>query len=242
MKHRGISGLLVAAAAIGLLAGCHHGTVTIDDTDGVPLAQLDMKGAAPHGLTLAGPDNVQITTGDTLAITVDGDADQAAQLRFVLKGDSLGIGRRGEMAANTTPLTIHVTMPPASALTLAGSGKITAPALASNVAITVAGSGKVTTPAVAAKDLTATVAGSGSYSAAGHVDTLTLSIAGSGDAPMAGLTVGKAVVTVAGSGSGAFTSDGTVDGNIVGSGEVTVHGKAKCTVNAIGSGKLVCQP
>ena len=66
-------------------------------------------------------------------------------------------------------------------------------------------------------------------------------IAGSGNADLAGLKVEKADITVAGSGNAAFESDGEVKASIMGSGEVRVKGRARCTVSSMGSGRLVCE-
>ena len=38
-----------------------------------------------------------------------------------------------------------------------------------------------------------------------------------------------------------LASDGEVDASIMGSGNVTVKGGARCTVKALGSGKLTCE-
>ena len=70
--------LLLAAAGPFLLAGCDHATVEINGEQGKPLAELDQSGPPPHKLVLLGPDRVEITHGDKLAISVSGDqADDA---------------------------------------------------------------------------------------------------------------------------------------------------------------------
>ena len=59
---------------------------------------------------------------------------------------------------------------------------------------------------------------------------------------MPSLKVDKAEISIAGSGRAQFASDGTVEARIMGSGDVSVTGSAKCTVNAMGSGTLRCSP
>ena len=43
------------------------------------------------------------------------------------------------------------------------------------------------------------------------------------------------------SGNATFASDGDVNANIMGSGNVTVKGRARCKVKTMGSGSLVCE-
>ncbi len=232
---------IAALALAGAVSGC-DGHVSINGEDGKKLSELDLSGTAPDQLVLAGPDEVRLTQGDKLAITVAGEG--ADQVRFTLKGGTLGVMREngfkwheGDKAA-----VVNVTMPAPKEVTLAGSGKITAPALARDAKVTVAGSGTVEAAAIAADKLKLTIAGSGDFRGAGTVHELKMTIAGSGSARTDGLKVDTAKVTIAGSGDASFASDGDVDADIMGSGEVRVKGRARCKVSAMGSGKLVCEP
>ncbi|MDE2434662.1 MAG: DUF2807 domain-containing protein [Sphingomonadales bacterium] len=233
-----IVGIALAAA----VAGCDGASFKINGEEGKKLADLDLTGAAPEELVLAGPDEVQVQPGDKLAITVDGDADAAAKLRFTLKDGTLGIMREGKLFGSGGKIAVvHVTMPAPKEVVMAGSGKIVAAALASKAKITVAGSGNIETPHVAGDSLDLTIAGSGSLRGAGNVKSLEMTVAGSGSAALDALKTDKAKVTIAGSGDAAFASDGEVEATIMGSGQVTVKGRARCTVNSMGSGRLVCE-
>ncbi|MBW8783484.1 MAG: DUF2807 domain-containing protein [Novosphingobium sp.] len=224
------------------LAGCEDGRFHFDGEHGKPLSELDLSGPAPHEVALLGPDTVRISPGDKLAITVEGDPDTAKRLRFTLRDGKLAILRKGHFASDHGQVTVNLTMPPPRGLTLAGSGSIFAPGLASDAAVNIAGSGTVETPQLAVETLKVNVAGSGEYRAGGTARRLELTVAGSGSAAMEELKVDSAKVTVAGSGSSRFASDGTVEATILGSGEVRVRGRAQCKVTAMGSGKLVCEP
>ncbi|WP_245647517.1 head GIN domain-containing protein [Novosphingobium lentum] len=238
---RAVAGIAVMGLAVAT-SGCDNVNFDMDGHKGVPLAELDLSGKAPGEVTLLGPDHLQITRGDTLAITVDGDQAAKDHLRFVLDDGKLGIGRDG-WKNGTGIATIHVTMPAPSRLVMAGSGTITADALAgAETRVTIAGSGTVDAPSIETDELKVDVAGSGRLRAGGHAKTLKVTMAGSGAAELIGLTVGSAKVDVAGSGNTSFASDGDVSANIMGSGEVRVRGRAKCTVQSMGSGKLVCEP
>lgn len=233
---------VAALACATILAGCDGADISIDGDKGRPLAELDMTGTPPSGLVLLGPDEVRLREGDRLAITVDGDKAVVDAMRFTLKDGTLGILRAEGEWKNTATAIVNVTMPPPGSLVAAGSGTIRAERLAPVANVNIAGSGDVETLAVAASKLDVTIAGSGSYRAAGTADSLEMTIAGSGDAAMEGLKAREAKITIAGSGRSRFASDGTVNADIIGSGEVRVQGRAKCQVEATGSGRLVCEP
>ena len=228
-----------AVVALGLSMTACDFNFTVGD-DGVPLSELDMSGSAPTELVLAGPDTVEITTGDRLAITVDGSDEAKEELRFNLEDGSLAIMRESSNWGDSDKATIRVTMPALKELTLAGSGTINAASMASSSSVTIAGSGAVNLPSIDADKFALTIAGSGQISAGGEADALEMTIAGSGEANMANLSVANAEVTVVGSGNAEFASNGTVEGSFIGSGNVTVTGNAKCEMSGVGSGQLVC--
>ncbi|MCV0383263.1 MAG: DUF2807 domain-containing protein [Erythrobacter sp.] len=216
--------------------------MNVGDSDGVPLAELDLAGPPPTELVLAGPDRVIVTDGDALDIDVSGDADAVELVRFTLKDGTLGIGRKNGSWRDTGTALVRVTMPSPRNFSIAGSGEVEAASLSGDDAgINLAGSGKLRIARVAAGKLEANIAGSGSVDASGQAERLDLNIMGTGALRMAGLHAEEANVSIAGSGEGEFASDGEVEANIAGSGTVVVHGRARCTVNAVGSGKLVCR-
>jgi Putative auto-transporter adhesin, head GIN domain len=235
-------GPIIAIALAAGVAGCDGMKVSINGEEGKPLSELDLSGKAPDELVLAGPDEVRVTTGDKLAITVEGDQEVKDQLRFSIKDGSLAIHRKDDAFGSGKKVAIiNVTMPAPREIVMAGSGKISTVNLASKAEVTVAGSGTIESTAIAGESLDLTIAGSGNFRGAGNVKSLDLSIAGSGSAEMDALKVEKADISIAGSGSTAFSSDGEVDASIMGSGSVTVKGRARCTVSSMGSGTLVCE-
>ena len=99
MIHRILKGLapLAALAGAALVTGCDNMNIHIGDGDGVPLAELDMSGAAPTELVLAGPDKVIVTEGEKLDIAVSGEDAAVDAVRFSLDEGSLGISRAKDM-------------------------------------------------------------------------------------------------------------------------------------------------
>ena len=237
----GLAPILAVAMAAGV-AGCDGSNVSINGEHGKKLADLDMSGTAPSELVMFGPDEVQMTQGDKLAISVDGDPAAVDQLRFTLKGGTLGILREGKiLSGDSKQAVVHVTMPAPKELTMGGSGKISAPVMAPGAKVTILGSGQIDAQSVSGDQLKVTLPGSGSFRAAGKVGQLDLTILGSGSAQLGGVTVDNAKINVLGSGDATFSSDGEVVATILGSGTVTVKGRARCKVSAIGSGKLICE-
>jgi len=232
----------VAAIALSAaLAGCGDVDIDINGESGVPLAELDMSGAAPTELVLAGPDKVIVSDGEKLDIDVSGDAKAIDLVRFTLKDGTLGVLREKGSWKDTGYAVVHVTMPAPKSITIAGSGSVEAARMAEDVDINIVGSGSLKVAELKASKADVTVAGSGGVSAAGSVDRLDLNIVGSGDADLADVQVESADITIAGAGNAAFSSDGKIDANILGSGTVRVIGRATCEVNSMGSGKVICE-
>ncbi len=242
MTHRLFRGLApVAALALSAMAAACSGTITIDGTEGVPLAELDRSGAAPDELVLAGPDRVQIVQGTALDIAVSGDREAVDALRFSLEDGALAIGRDKDARGNIGTAQVRVTMPSLTAIVVAGSGTVEAPRMTGQAEVTIAGSGSARVREVVAESLDLTIAGSGEFEGGGAVDTLDLTVAGSGSGRMARLRAERADISIMGSGEAEFASDGRVEASIMGSGTVTVNGSADCTVSAMGSGRLNCR-
>ena len=236
----GKAGPVIGLAAATGLAGCDRMNVEFE-SDGVPLAELDMSGGAPTDVVLAAPDTVLISSGEAFTIDVEGSRQAAERMRFALEDGTLVIHREdGDWGSNDGQATVNIAMPPPGSLIMAGSGTMRTDAMANSAEIVIAGSGALAADGIDADDMEVTVAGSGSVEASGRTDRLELTVAGSGSAQMAALQVDNAEVSIAGSGDAEFASDGRVDASIVGSGNVRVRGSADCESDSVGSGELIC--
>ena len=230
---------MVVALASAAVAAC-SAQYSNNDFDGVPLAELDTSGPAPDTVSLAGPDSVEVRTGDVFTIAVDGDEDAVDLLRFALDGSNLKIGRANGVSKSKA--IVRITMPSLQAIALGGSGTVDADRMTGNNRIAIGGSGTAKVAQVDSQTLKIAIGGSGSADISGRTEALNLAIGGSGSGRMAGLEAKTAKLSIAGSGDAKFASDGTVDANIAGSGDVTVIGSAVCKVRAVGSGTLTCKP
>lgn len=232
----------VPVAALGLaLSGCAFMT-DWNEVSGVPLAELDTSGEPPTKIGLAGPDRVVLSQGDGLTITLDGNAKAGEALRFDRDSDRLTIARDSDIWDGSGKAIVRITMPPASALEIAGSGFIEADTVASEAELEIAGSGDISVATIDAERLLVEIAGSGEVEAAGAATTVEIEIAGSGDVNMANLLAETVTVGIAGSGDVDIASNGTVDAEIAGSGDVVVFGDASCSVETAGSGSVTCKP
>ncbi|MEZ5681048.1 MAG: head GIN domain-containing protein [Erythrobacter sp.] len=238
---KGLAPLAALAGAV-MVSGCDGVNIQIGDEEGVPLAELDMSGDAPTEIVLAGPDKVIVRDGSELDIDVTGDDEAVDALRFSIDDGTLAITREKNSWKDKGTATVTVTLPEVNEVVLAGSGDIEIEKMTRRAEVTIAGSGRAKVAELSAENFDMTIAGAGDFEAAGAVDRLDMTIAGSGRARMAGLKVERADISVAGSGDAEFSSDGKVEASIVGSGRVTVLGRADCTVSAVGSGKLNCKP
>ena len=225
------------------LAGCDGVSVDMGNDKGVPLAELDLSGPAPTGIALGSGDTVILTEGDKLAITIEGDDKAKQDLRFFRDKETLAIGRKSGLFNNDiVPATIRVTMAAPRELIIGGSGTIEAQRLAANAELAMGGSGVITFTEFTGERLEISIGGSGKVKGAGTAQRLEVNIGGKGDVDLAGLKADRGEVSIGGSGDVAFASDGTVEASIAGSGTVRVTGRAKCTANSFGSGKLICEP
>jgi len=235
-------GPMVAMAAANGGFRCEDGKFGTEGMEGVPLAELDLSGDTPEIVKLLGADVVRISEGKEFTIAVEGEEDAKERMRFRVTDGALTILRERENWRGGPSATVTITMPAPRRLELLGSGVIHADALADEAKIAIMGSGKVETHDIDIASLKVKFAGSGSYKASGKAGELKIAIAGSGSARLGGLKADKVEIAITGSGDAVFASDGEVNAKIMGSGQVTVRGSARCRVKSFGSGTLVCEP
>lgn len=211
--------------------------------NGKPIGTTPATVASFTELASMGPDHVIFKTGDSFTITATGSAEALDALRYIIEDGTLAIGRKkdGWKTAKGDPATITVTAPSISALSLAGSGNLTADKVnGDEVKLSLAGSGDLKVTTVEAKNLKSALAGSGNFDIAGKAASADYSIAGSGDMNATKLTATDAKVSIAGSGDADVNVSGSVKASIAGSGNVNVTGGAKCSSSTVGSGKVNC--
>jgi hypothetical protein len=236
---------MLAVALAMTITGCSRGAEPSPET----LAQQARNWSELKGFTaidVAGPDDVNVTIGKTFSIRAEGDPRAIEKLEIKVSGDTLKIGRKNSTGFSWDSdkgATVRVTLPAVSALDLTGSGNLDLDrAEGKSLELELTGSGNLKIGAIQVDSLDTDLTGSGNLSLAGTATTGKFSIAGSGDIDADKLKLAKADASILGSGNIGFASDGPVSIDIMGSGDVTVKGKAQCTTNSAGSGEAHCAP
>ena len=191
-----------------------------DEGSGVPATQArDV--AAFTGVELAGSNNVVIRVGEKPSVVVTADDNLLGRVTTEVQSGQLVIANTPGSFSTDTPMSVEVTVPTLTVLTLSGSGNIvvdgiaaerlkvdlpgsgmlTGSGTATRLDVTVSGSGTVQFTRVAAKDVSALVSGSGSIFVTA-TERLDATVSGDGAILYAG---DPQAVTKSVTGSGAIT-------------------------------------
>ncbi|GAA3945210.1 head GIN domain-containing protein [Hymenobacter algoricola] len=197
-------------------------------------------------VTLANSVTVVLVQGSPQKVEAEGAAEDLAHLETTVRNSRLRIGTVRE----TSPLssyrfrssvTVYVTTPAVSALSVSGSGSLKAAAgvKSPNLSLSLSGSGRLEVGAVQATNVSSSVAGSGTIILGqGSVSQHEVSISGSGSIKAASLRADNCQVSISGSGDCHVNAARTLDASIMGSGDVHVSGNPKITSSVMGSGRV----
>lgn len=194
------------------------------------------------GVTLSSDDRVEIVSGQSFAVQVEGNEAARDGLDIRRDGDMLKIGRKKSnfWGKDDDGARIHITMPTIAAAVLAGSGDISIDRTGEDFAATLSGSGDMTIGQLRGDRAALTVAGTGTIAAAGAVRHLTLSVAGTGDIDAKQVKASEATVSIAGTGDVSADINGPAEVSLVGAGSATLGRDARCVVNRVGTGTVDC--
>lgn len=236
---------LFALAAVALATACNAGlgageTVQASGTDG----QRNFAATGFDRVELAGPFDVQVAVGGAASVRAEGDTGLMDKMEVLVENGRLKIrlqnGYRWSSDGNRR-VTVFVSAPTLAGADIAGSGDIRVSSLQTrSFEGSIAGSGNLRLEGLQAESAEFDIAGSGNVEASGSAREATVSIAGSGDARLGGLQSETARVSIAGSGNAELNARQTASGDIVGSGDVTVRGGARCDISRMGSGSVNC--
>lgn len=193
-----------------------------------------------HGLTLSIEARLELNQDGSEGLTITGDDNIVPLVETVVEDDTLNIRwKRGIRSTSYKDLAIVVHAKSVDALTIAGSGEISAKALkAGNLRISLAGSGRAAVDALNADSANVSIEGSGSIAAAGRIGSLDVSVAGSGRLSAAKLESQKARIAVAGSGRATVWAAQALDASVLGSGTVRYYGNPRVNSAVAGSGTV----
>ena len=149
---------------------------------------------------------------------VHGDDNLLKRVKTTVRDESLVISTPGTFSTRA-PMSVDVSVPSLTALTLSGSGN-------------------VDVGGVASKSFVVSLPGSGNVSVTGTVDRLDASLPGSGNEYLFGLHARDARADVSGSGNILVDVARTLNATIAGSGTIVYHGSPAVTQHVSGSGAI----
>jgi hypothetical protein len=204
-----------AGLAAVLLAACSAGTT------GAGIAATQTRHLpAFSAVDLAGSTAVTVRVGGQQSVVVRADRNLLSRVTTRVRNGILVIGTTGSFTTSV-PMTVQVAMPSLTALSLSGSGQISAVNLN-------------------AGRLSVTLSGSGVVRASGSADRVVISLSGSGDARLGQLIAREVRAELSGSGQIIVQATDTLRASVPGSGTVGYSGSpAHVTKNITGSGSIV---
>ncbi|AEG48786.1 hypothetical protein Sphch_1096 [Sphingobium chlorophenolicum L-1] len=208
-------------------------------------------GAATRGFTITSfdairvdaPVEVVIATGVGASARAEGDQAALDRLRLNVSGRLLTVtmeraqpgGKSGGRAA------LRLSTGDLGRVVLTGGGSVSVSRMKGlRGEIVLGGNGDVSVAAVDLEQLSVGVAGAGRANLAGRAGVATVRVSGPGAVTAEGLRARQAVVANDGPGNVALTAEVTAKVTASGSGDVTVMGKAACSVDNRGTGRVSC--
>jgi len=186
---------------------------------GVPATQTrDVP--AFDSVELAGGNNVVIQVGGKQSVVVKADDNLLSRVTTKVQSGKLVIGNTPGSLTAKSPMSVVVTVPTLSQLTLAGGGNIVV-------------------NGVKTEGLTVTLSGSGNVTGSGTAGSLGVTLSGSGNAWFTRLVAGDVHAVLSGSGNIFVTASKSLDASVPGSGTISYTGNPHdVTKSVTGSGAI----
>jgi len=217
--HRGrlASMAVLAAIAVGL-PGCAAGSSSTMAGSGVAATQTRTV-AGFSRLDLTGSNRVTVVVGGRQSVVVHADSNLIAHVTTRVVGDTLLVGTTGSFTTRN-PMNVEISVPSLAALTLSGSGQISA--------------SRISMPS-----LTVTLSGSGALDVSGTVAQLAVTLSGSGQAELSQLAARDVHAVVSGSGLIRVTATGSLNAAVPGEGAIIYGGNPpQVTTSITGTGAV----
>jgi Putative auto-transporter adhesin, head GIN domain len=205
-----------AALSAGLLTACGGAGLVGSGTAAAQTRHV----AAFSSIDLTGSSHVTVHAGGRQSVVVHADDNLLGQVTTRVHARTLMIGTRGSFTTNS-PMSVQISVPSLEAVTLSGSGAITA--------------GNIHAPGVSVR-----LTGSGVVRASGTVTRLDISLGGSGDIQLGQLVARDVHAVLAGSGRIVTHATNTLQASVPGSGTIIYSGNpAHVTRSITGSGAII---
>ena len=240
------------AVAMGALAaGGAALFVAEDDSSGDRAVTFGSPGEMTYAvadfdeIATSGPQDVEVSLGDTFAVRSKGSPDALSLIDAVVEDGKLVIRPKnnfdGWSWGRLESATFYVTLPRLAAVAIAGSGEVSVDRIeGDSFEASIAGPGSLAIAAMKVDEADFSIGASGDLVAAGTARETHVSIGGSGEVQAGGLRSKTASIAIAGSGDVALTVDDEAKVSIAGSGDVDISGPGRCSVTRMGSGEVSC--
>lgn len=188
---------------------------------GLRVAAAQARALPPFSsVELAGGNVVVVHVGGKQSVVVHADANLLGRITTQVRAGNLVIGNTGKSITTRSPMSVDVNVPSLEALTLTGSGVITATG--------------IDTPSLIVR-----LPGSGVLRATGTATRLDVVLGGSGDAQLEWLAARDAHAVVSGSGRIVLNATHSLDASVPGSGAVVYSGDpVHVTTSVTGAGTV----
>jgi len=235
MKHY----LLCAALAItAVFSSCMFSGERIDGNGNTKSETRNVTNTSK--IKVQGDVDVLLQSGPA-AVRVEADENLIPYIETRVEGGWLTVKTKDNANLNSSnPITVYITTPDISDLSVSGSGNITGNSkfsLNNDMSFQVTGSGDITV-AVNAPKIEASITGSGNLHLTGETKDIDIHITGSGNYDGPDLKAENAEVSVTGSGDASLYADAHLEASIMGSGNVKYRGNATVDTHVTGSGTV----
>ncbi|QJQ32209.1 hypothetical protein GV829_06870 [Sphingomonas lacunae] len=175
------------------------------------------------------------TALDTLSLEV---RERTLVIRHAFEGS---YGQRQAHGQGSGPVRVRLTAQNLSSVSLAGSGTVRVEGLrGSSIQLVVDGAGSIAGSIPDGAVVSSRAVGSGSITLSGRARSLTAITNGAASINAAGLPVRDLTVQAVGSGASSFAASATANIFAMGSANVAVSGRPRCTVRNAGAGTIAC--
>ncbi len=155
----------------------------------------------------------------------------------------LSDGPYGPRRAGEPPARIRINARGLSRISVHGGGRVTVTGMrGQQVIVTLDGAGTVDARGIVAEQLDVRAAGQGTVTVAGRARSMSAVNSGAAAIEAQAVVPRDLSVRSSGAGSGNYAASGTARVDALGDGNVTVTGRARCTVRNVGAGTVNCGP
>jgi hypothetical protein len=193
------------------------------------------------GVHTSGSIDVEITSGDSYAVSVEDDDNILPYIITEVEGGNLNVHYKNGFSINNDHAKVYVTAPSLDKIGISGSGNITTKNVvksSNKIEVNTSGSGDLHAE-LDAPSVDADIAGSGNISLSGRTKDFSATTSGSGDFKCSDLQSENTIVDITGSGNAHVFASVHLKASVTGSGDVYYRGNPSSPETHItGSGSV----